>query len=274
MPWLLVETLLGNVSLAPSDILLKSCPLGHILECQRIASAVPLIINGIEASLDFCIFDVLNLDLLLGSPDHRLRESASTTYIIGIGPLLVKPLPKQDPLEKMMHVSLFTSPEPILIEVVDFSTPHENDSEDSLHLYEGERSSSLSTEFGPLPAGPYDVTFDHDRESISIFNEKSLEIKNSWAMESRKAPTLEFIGEGSADKHGSFILDAPHEPCLHHAYIQRAMLSALSTHEDYKHLLVLCCKMFQWLIMDAYVYHKHIRFRVCIVALTLQLKLH
>jgi hypothetical protein len=28
------------------------------------------------------------------------------------------------------------------------------------------------------------------------------------------------------------------------------------------------------LIVDAYVYHKHIRFRVCTVALTLQIKLH
>jgi hypothetical protein len=38
----------------------------------------------------------------------------------------------------MMHVSLFASSEPVLIEVVDFPTPHENDSKDFLHFYEGE----------------------------------------------------------------------------------------------------------------------------------------
>jgi hypothetical protein len=32
--------------------------------------------------------------------------------------------------------------------------------------------------------------------------------------------------------------------------------------------------MFRRLIVDAYVYYKHIKFRVCVVTLTLQLKLH
>jgi hypothetical protein len=45
-------------------------------------------------------------------------------------------------------------------------------------------------------------------------------------------------------------------------------------HEGYDHLLILYCKMFRRLIVDAYVYHKHIRLRVCTMALTLQLKLH
>jgi hypothetical protein len=130
----------------------------------------------------------------------------------------VKPLPNQDLLKKMMHVFSFASPDPVLIEVVDFSTPQEIDLKDSLHLCDGERSPSLSTKFEPLPTGPYDVAFDHDRESISTFHDKSLEIENSWAMESCEALTLEFMGKGSTDNHDSFILNAPHKPCLHHAY--------------------------------------------------------
>jgi hypothetical protein len=55
-------------------------------------------------------------------------------------------------------------------------------------------------------------------ESISTFHDKSLEIENSWAMESCEAPTLEFMGKGSTEKHDRFILNAPHKPCLHHAY--------------------------------------------------------
>jgi hypothetical protein len=34
MPWHIAYTLLGNVTLSPSDKLLKSCPSGHILECR------------------------------------------------------------------------------------------------------------------------------------------------------------------------------------------------------------------------------------------------
>ena len=187
---------------------------------------------------------------------------------------MAKPLPQQNLLEKTTCISSFMSSKLVLIEGVEFSTPHECDSGDSLHLCEGERSSPFSTEFQPLPAGPYHVAFDHGQESTSSLHDASLQIENSWAMESCEALTLEFIGKGSTDKHGSFILDTPHEPCLHHAYPEPAMLSALSTLEGCNHLMVLFCRMFRRLIVDVYVYHKHIRFRVCVVALTLQLKLH
>jgi hypothetical protein len=165
-PWHLVETLLGRVSLASSDMLLKTCPFGHVLECRGIASVMPLIIDGIEASLDFHIFDVLDLDLLLGSLlkkffdislgslDVKLKEVTSAIATPCLGHPMAKPLPQQNPLEKATHISLFTSPEFVLIEGVEFSTPHENDSKDHLHLCEDERSSLLSTEFQPLPAGP------------------------------------------------------------------------------------------------------------------------
>jgi hypothetical protein len=146
--------------------------------------------------------------------------------------------------------------------------------EDSLHPCEGERSSSLSTEFAPLPTGSYLVAFDHDRELILSFHDTSLETEDSWAMEMCGAPTLEFIGKDSIDKHGSFILDIPYEPCSHNSSLESAMLNALTTHEGYSHLLVLFCKMFRRLTVNLYVYHKHIRFCMCGVVLTLQLKLH
>jgi hypothetical protein len=76
MPWHIVYTLLGNVTLSPSDKLLKSCPSGHILECRGVACAVPLLLDKIKANLDFHIFDVLNLDLLLGSPVEKLLDAS------------------------------------------------------------------------------------------------------------------------------------------------------------------------------------------------------
>ncbi|RLN24465.1 hypothetical protein C2845_PM07G10630 [Panicum miliaceum] len=90
MPWHLAYILLGDVTLKPFDKLIKSCPFGDILECRGVAGAVMLSIDKIEVNLDFHIFDILDLDLLLGYPleklldtpqgslDEKLRESVST----------------------------------------------------------------------------------------------------------------------------------------------------------------------------------------------------
>jgi hypothetical protein len=59
MPWHLAFTLLGNVTLRPSDKLLKSCLSGHILECWGVAYAVPLLVDKIKVNLDFHVFSIL-----------------------------------------------------------------------------------------------------------------------------------------------------------------------------------------------------------------------
>jgi hypothetical protein len=92
--------------------------------------------------------------------------------------------------------------------------------------------------------------------------------------ETYKAPTLGSEEKDFIDKHGSFTLELPQEPCLHHVSSQSATLSAQSTHQDYDRLMVISCKKFRRTVVYAYVYHKHYRFCVCIVALTLQLKLN
>jgi hypothetical protein len=186
---------------------------------------------------------------------------------------MAKPLPKKNPLEEMRHVSLFTSSEPIAIGVIKFSTPQEYDSKDPLHFCEGERSSSPSIEFEPLPTGPHHVAPNLDRESTSSFQGASLEMEKSWAMKIYEVLTLEFKGNDSIDEHSSFTLDIPSRPGLYHASPESSMLSALSTHEYYNRLIVLSCKKFRRMVVDVYVYHKHCKFCVCIVALTLQLKL-
>jgi hypothetical protein len=67
LPWHLPYTLLGNVTVRPSDKLLNSCPSAHILECQGVTCAAPLLVDKVKVNLDFHIFDVLDLDLHLGS---------------------------------------------------------------------------------------------------------------------------------------------------------------------------------------------------------------
>ena len=110
-----------------------------------------LTLDKIEVHLDFHIFDVLDFDLIIGYPleisltSHQgslaglLRETAFATATPHSENLLAKPLPKQNPLEEMMHTSLFISSEPILLGVLESS--EEYDSEDSLHFCEEERPS-------------------------------------------------------------------------------------------------------------------------------------
>ena len=81
----------------------------------------------------------------------------------------------------MMHGSPFISTEPILFEMARFATSKGYDSEEILHFCRDERSSSLSTEFEHPLSGPDYVVLNHDRDSIMIFHDKSLEMDNPWA---------------------------------------------------------------------------------------------
>jgi hypothetical protein len=76
-----------------------------------------------------------------------------------------------------------------------------------------------------------------------------------------EAPTMESKGKDFIDELGSFIIDTPHEPCLHHAHPESTMLGALGTHDGYNCLMVLSCKKFRRMVVDAYFYHKHCKFR-------------
>ena len=112
-----------------------------------IARDVPISIDKLEVHLDFYIYDILDFDLLLGYPlekllashgslDEKLRKIISATTTPCLENLLVKPLPEQNPLKKMMHTSPFTTFEPVLLGVLESS--EEYDSEDSLHSHEDE----------------------------------------------------------------------------------------------------------------------------------------
>ena len=123
--------------------------------------------------LNFHISDVLDFDLIIGYPlensltSHHgslaklLKETASATATPCLETLLAKPLPKQNSLEEMMHASPFVSSKHVLFEVAKSSTSKEYDSE-VLHHCEYKRSSSLSIDFEPLPAGPEYAILDYD----------------------------------------------------------------------------------------------------------------
>jgi hypothetical protein len=106
MPWHLAYTLLGNVTLRPSDKLLRVVSPYTFLSVGWVACVVPLLLDKIKVNLDFHIFDVLDLDLLRGSPtekllnasrgslDKELREAVSTTTPLFSENSMVTPLLK------------------------------------------------------------------------------------------------------------------------------------------------------------------------------------
>jgi len=224
MSWHLAYTLLGDVTLRPSDKLLKCCPFGHIIECRGVASVVLLTLDKIEVHLDFHIFDVLDFDLLIGYPleisltSHQgslaglLRETAFATATPCLENLLPKPLPEQNPLKKMMHTSPFISSEPVLLGVLESS--EEYDPEDNLHFCEDERSSSSLIEFDPRPTSPHHIVLDHGRDTAMVVHDEPLEAENPWAREFNEALPLECEGSESIDEHGSFILESPPQSLL------------------------------------------------------------
>ena len=102
---------------------------------------MPLIIDKIEVNLDFHIFDILDFDLLLGSPfeklltsqgslDKKLRKTASAT-ISCLENSMATYFPEPNPLKEMMHES-----PSILFEVAKSTTSEENNSEEILHFRE------------------------------------------------------------------------------------------------------------------------------------------
>jgi hypothetical protein len=113
--------------------------------------------------LDFHIYNIIDFDLLLGYPlekllnashgslDGKLREAASTTATSCLENPMMKPLPKQNPLDKKIHISPFVPSERYY-------------SEEILHLCEDEQSLSPSIEFEPLPAGLEYAVLDHNRD--------------------------------------------------------------------------------------------------------------
>ena len=237
----------------------------------------PYLIDKIEVNLDFHIFDILDFDLLIGSMfeklltsqeslDKKLRKTASAT-VSCLENSMAKHFPKSNPLEEMMHESPFIPSEFILFEVAKSATFEENNSEEILHFCEDELSSSLLTEFEHLPAGLDYVVLDHDRDSTMIFDDKSLQMENSWAKEFFEAPTLD--SEGSIDEHGNFNLEIAQKPCSSNTLLESGTLSAPYIHEDNNQLKVLFCKIFRRMVVDVYVYRKHCRFRGCTWAITL-----
>ena len=134
-----------------------------------------------------------------------------------------------------------------------------------------EQPSSSSIEFEPILSSPHCVVLDHDRDTTMIFHDEPLEVENSWARESSEALTLEFEENNSIDEHDSFIVETS-PPCSFSTPPESATHCTMNAFASCNLFKALSSKKFGSLVVDAFVYHKHCKFRGCTIALTLQLK--
>ena len=142
-----------------------------------------------------------------------------------------------DLLEEVKFISLFISSNPIF------------------HLYETEQPPSPSSKIKPCPSGP-------------MFHFESLEKENFCAMDLPQ--TLESKTEESTNKHETF--EFPQDSCPNKDSPKFISPRATCSHQDSNHLLNFPSKMYRRVVVDAFVYRKHSRFRGSTMALTLQLK--
>ena len=107
---------------------------------------MPLIVDKIKVNIDFHNFDILDFDLLLGSPfeklltsqgslDKKLRKTDSAT-VSCLENSMAKHFPESNPLKEMMHESPFVPSESILSEVAKSAASKENNSEEILRFCE------------------------------------------------------------------------------------------------------------------------------------------
>ena len=123
------------------------------------------------------------------------------------------------------------------------------------HLYETEQPPSPSSKFKPCPSGP-------------MFHFESLEKENFCAMDLPR--TLESMTEKSTNKHETF--EFPQDSCPNKDSPKFISPRATCSHQDSNHLLNFPSKMYRRVVVDAFVYRKHSRFRGSTMALALQLK--
>ena len=104
-----------------------------------------------------------------------------------------------------------------------------------------------------------------------IFHDEPLETENSWAREFSEALSLECKESSSIDEHDSFILESP-PPCSFSIPPESATCCATNAFASCNLLIARSSKTFRRMVVDAFVYRKHCKFRGCAIVLTLQLK--
>jgi hypothetical protein len=168
-----------------------------------------------------------------------------------------------------MNVSPFVSSELVLAELVEFSTSQECDLENPLHLCEHERSSSPLIEFEPLPTScimlfPTMVENQHCSYKMHLLRWR---IRGPWKSIRHQLWSPK-EGISSTSMVAILLIYLRNHACIMSLQSQRR-----SVHRAHIRTTTALCsspvKNFKRTVVDACIYHKHCRFHVCPIALTL-----
>ena len=75
-------------------------------------------------------------------------------------------------------------------------------------------------------------------------------------------PTLELEKEDDINEHGSYFMNTSLNPCLCEKTPESIGLPNIATHEIFNPLMLLVHKIFQRVVVDAFVYHKYCKSHV------------
>ncbi len=137
-------------------------------------------------------------------------------------------------------------------------------SEPIIHLHETERPSSPSIKPKPCPSGPHNVVLVYHQETTRFLHDPSVENKNLQATGKLETLTLEDERKHSTYEHKSFYCKIPLDSCSHKESLESCSISTTSLCEDQNHLPVLISSMFIRMVVDAYIYHKYCKSRICL----------
>ena len=85
-----------------------------------------------------------------------------------------------------------------------------------------------------------------------------------WSMDILEGSTLE--SQDHVDKHQSYILEEPQDPCFHEKSLELIFSRATNTYESYTHPMLLFYQILERMVVDAFVYHKYSKARSCLGA--------
>ena len=136
-------------------------------------------------------------------------------------------------------------------------------SEPFAHLHETKRSSSPSIMPMPCPSGPQNVVIVYHQETTWFLHDASLEKENLQATDKLETSTLKDERKHSTFEHESFSFKIPQDSCSHKESPESYSICTISLCEDHNHLLVLISNMFRRMVVDAYIYHKYCKSRIC-----------
>jgi hypothetical protein len=99
---------------------------------------------------------------------------------------------------------------------------------------------------------------------VILDNKTSNEYHKHGMMEAKFSPMdiheetpLELEKEDDIDEHGSYFMNTSSNPCSHEKSSESIDLSNIVTHKIFNHLILSAAKIFEKVVVDAYVYHKY-----------------